>query len=206
MYLVFTLLQMTILWNNAISEFFFTSWLLYYFVSLALREHILKVNGSNIRSWWINHHIIALNIPLLMISWPKESETYQQFLPYFLNLCLLQGIVQVLQNRYQQGRLYRMVALGQASSMDVTGGEHAGVGLEDESKWTPTFMFLFPILLVFQIYELVIGGYLMNQYAKDYQMIPFQVGCLGLILGVLAIGNLYTTLNIAIIKAKHRTN
>jgi len=28
-------------------------WLVYYYCSLALRENVLAVNGSNIRQWWI---------------------------------------------------------------------------------------------------------------------------------------------------------
>ena len=34
-------------------------WMLYYYVSLALRENILRMNGSKIMSWWIMHHHLA---------------------------------------------------------------------------------------------------------------------------------------------------
>ena len=35
-------------------------WLLYYYLSLALRENILKANGSEIHSWWFMHHYISM--------------------------------------------------------------------------------------------------------------------------------------------------
>lgn len=31
-------------------------WLLYYYLTLSLRENILLANGSDILHWWIYHH------------------------------------------------------------------------------------------------------------------------------------------------------
>jgi len=49
---------------------FFQVWLLYYYISLALREHILKVNGSLIKWWWIIHHYLSIGVSLLLLTWP----------------------------------------------------------------------------------------------------------------------------------------
>ncbi|MES1916475.1 MAG: hypothetical protein MHM6MM_008285 [Cercozoa sp. M6MM] len=37
-------------------------WMLYFYSSLAIRENILKVNGSKIRRWWILHHYVAMTL------------------------------------------------------------------------------------------------------------------------------------------------
>ncbi|CAI7759159.1 unnamed protein product [Closterium sp. NIES-54] len=34
----------------------YQAWLLLFYTSLALRENILRINGSDIRPWWIYHH------------------------------------------------------------------------------------------------------------------------------------------------------
>jgi hypothetical protein len=35
-------------------------WLLYYYLSIALRENIMKANGSEIHGWWFMHHYISM--------------------------------------------------------------------------------------------------------------------------------------------------
>ena len=54
----------------------------YYYVSLALRENILRVNGSNIRPWWITHHYLSSFMSIVLLTWP-EGENYNKFLPQF---------------------------------------------------------------------------------------------------------------------------
>ena len=56
----------------------------------------------------------------------------------------LKGLVQALQNRYQTNRLYKMIAMGKASPMDVTG---EGV----PELWSPNVLLLFPFLLFIQV-------------------------------------------------------
>jgi len=104
-------------------------------VSLALRENILKVNGSNIRPWWITHHYLSAFMSVVLLTWP-EGPNYYKFLPQF-NLyvvhhawsracasassylsacvsryCLCQGVVQFMQAAYQKKRLYIRKAIG----------------------------------------------------------------------------------------------
>lgn len=40
---------------------------------MALRESVLLVNGSHIRSWWISHHIWSAAGSLLMLALPISS-------------------------------------------------------------------------------------------------------------------------------------
>lgn len=73
-------------------------WLLYYYISLSLRENILKVvrgsagaseplrwgcamcaiappqNGSNIRPWWIYHHYVSSVMSVIVLTWPAGSK------------------------------------------------------------------------------------------------------------------------------------
>jgi hypothetical protein len=51
-------------------EVMFQLWMLYYYVSLALRENILRVNGSNIKTWWIVHHYLSIAIAFCMLMFP----------------------------------------------------------------------------------------------------------------------------------------
>ena len=50
-------------------------WLLYYYSSLALRENILRVNGSAIKPWWIYHHYVsaAASVVVLTCEGGKEE-------------------------------------------------------------------------------------------------------------------------------------
>ncbi len=36
------------------------SWLLFFYTSLALRENILRVNGSDIRPWLVSHLLVSV--------------------------------------------------------------------------------------------------------------------------------------------------
>ncbi|ETO06722.1 hypothetical protein RFI_30670 [Reticulomyxa filosa] len=47
--------------------------LFYYYVSLALRENILKQNGSRIEPWWMYHHYITLFVSLLRTTLRPKS-------------------------------------------------------------------------------------------------------------------------------------
>ena len=123
-------------------------WLLYYYVSLALRENILRVvrgwreegggvhvaariftslppahtsqNGSHIRGWWISHHYVSAAMSITVLTWPPDSVSWDLFTPAFTGYFLYQGFVQFLQARYQNARHYARMAMGKAASMDVS--------------------------------------------------------------------------------------
>ena len=107
-------------------------WLLYYYVSLSLRENILRVNGSNIRPWWITHHYVSSVMSITVLTWPTDSASWESFTPQLTAYFLYQGLVQVCQARYQKARHYARRAMGKANAMDVAHTEtltefHAGL-------------------------------------------------------------------------------
>ncbi|GMP24499.1 hypothetical protein CsSME_00001747 [Camellia sinensis var. sinensis] len=52
----------------------YQAWLLILYTGLALRENILRVNGSDIRPWWIKHHYFAMAMALISLTWEIERE------------------------------------------------------------------------------------------------------------------------------------
>ncbi len=47
--------------------------MLYFYCSMALRENVLMVNGSNIRPWWIHHHYWSIFTCFLFLTIPIDS-------------------------------------------------------------------------------------------------------------------------------------
>ena len=39
-------------------------------MAVTLREHILWVNGSLIRRWWIWHHYLSIALTAVLLIWP----------------------------------------------------------------------------------------------------------------------------------------
>ena len=57
------------IYSSRITDAIFAFLLLYYYCSVVLREHILIVNGSRIRSWWVLHHYLSiLTSGILLVS------------------------------------------------------------------------------------------------------------------------------------------
>ena len=124
-------------------------WLVYFYASLALRENVLVMNGSDIRPWWIQHHYVMLLFTLVLLSLPTESTAYQVFSQKFLFYNCFQGLIMMFQNRYQSRRLYRQIALGRNSMMDVVSTETTpGKG---------HLLLLYPALFAMQGSQFLIG-------------------------------------------------
>lgn len=68
----------------------------YFYMTLAMRENILRVNGSNIKQWWITHHYLSIILVLTMLTWP-QSPVYDSYRFWFYLYAVYSGIVQVLQ-------------------------------------------------------------------------------------------------------------
>jgi hypothetical protein len=49
------------------------AWLSYFYLALALRENVLKLNGSAIKGWWIRHHYWSAGASLLLLGLPVYS-------------------------------------------------------------------------------------------------------------------------------------
>uniref|UniRef100_A0A0D6R1I6 TMPIT-like protein n=1 Tax=Araucaria cunninghamii TaxID=56994 RepID=A0A0D6R1I6_ARACU len=106
-------------WNGCFPGFpvqLYQAWLLFFYTSLALRENILRVNGSDIRPWWVYHHYCAMFMALVSLTWEIRGQPScvekQQGVRLFLTWAIMQGVAMLLQNRYQRQRLYTRIALG----------------------------------------------------------------------------------------------
>ncbi|KAF5956255.1 hypothetical protein HYC85_003480 [Camellia sinensis] len=133
-------------------SYYFQAWLLILYTCLALRENILRVNGSDIRPWWIKQHYFAMAMALISLTWEIEREPdcsqKQRGVQLFLQWAIMQGVAMLLQNRYQRQRLCTHIALARflsavyfacvctlcetlsscmARRMDVVWGETVGV-------------------------------------------------------------------------------
>ena len=177
-------------WMNILHQL----WLLYFYASLALRENILLVNGSNVRPWWIYHHYIAAFGSVMLITWP-DTPTYARIAPYWQTFLLYQGFVQVLQLWYQKRRDYANRALGRTQRMDVSYSETL-------TEFPKELVLLVPFVLLAHLWEVCLGAYLLNILFKE--MNPFnthwteyreEVQCFvcGFVAIFLGLGNIYTT-------------
>lgn len=110
-------------------------WLLYYYISLALRENILRVNGSNIRPWWIYHHYLSAVMVIIILTWPNTHNYNHEFLPQFNVYCFCQGVVQLMQAQYQKKRLYIRKSLGKVTSKIGSDGVEGGSRTSWLKQW-----------------------------------------------------------------------
>ncbi|CAL5323473.1 hypothetical protein CsSME_00002144 [Camellia sinensis var. sinensis] len=177
----------------------YQAWLLILYTGLALRENILRVNGSDIRPWWIKHHYFAMAMALISLTWEIEREPdcsqKQRGVQLFLQWAIMQGVAMLLQNRYQRQRLYTRIALGKARRMDVVWGETAGV---DGQLWL-----LAPILFILQGFELYVGILLLKT-ALAGVVSEWQVVTCGVLLIVMAVGNFANTVQTLVAKSRFK--
>ncbi|GMP25131.1 hypothetical protein CsSME_00002144 [Camellia sinensis var. sinensis] len=197
----------------------YQAWLLILYTGLALRENILRVNGSDIRPWWIKHHYFAMAMALISLTWEIEREPdcsqKQRGVQLFLQWAIMQGVAMLLQNRYQRQRLYTRIALGKARRMDVVWGETAGV---DGQLWL-----LAPILFILQVicavqmpvlgtmptkdhingFELYVGILLLKT-ALAGVVSEWQVVTCGVLLIVMAVGNFANTVQTLVAKSRFK--
>ncbi|KAH6560309.1 hypothetical protein BASA62_010509 [Batrachochytrium salamandrivorans] len=169
---------------DAVYEFF----ILYYYCTITLREHILVVNGSRIRRWWFGHHYLSIILSGIVLIWP-QSDNYQRFRPMFLWFCLFLCMLQYLQYRYQRQRLYALVALDKARPMDTVIGDGVPSQAVDRE-----FMVLTPFLIIGQIWQLVISYRLFGMYFWNaIGEAEWQVIAVAILFGVLGCGNMLVT-------------
>ncbi|KAK9051671.1 hypothetical protein SSX86_028299 [Deinandra increscens subsp. villosa] len=177
----------------------YQAWLLFLYTALALRENILRVNGSDIRPWWIYHHYCAMGMALISLTWEIEKQPdcaqKQKGIQLFLRWAIMQGVAMLLQNRYQRQRLYTRIALGKARRMDVVWGETAGV---KGQLWL-----LLPILFVLQAFEAYVGVLLL-QTAVVGVVSEWQVVTCGILLIIMAVGNFANTVQTLVLKSQFK--
>ncbi|KAJ0968844.1 hypothetical protein J5N97_021721 [Dioscorea zingiberensis] len=162
----------------------YQAWLLFLYTCLALRENILRVNGSDIRPWWIYHHYCAMLMALVSLTWEIKGQPdctqKQRGVQLFLAWAMMQGVAMLLQNRYQRQRLYTRIALGKAKRMDVVWGETAGV---EGQLWL-----LYPILFILQGFEAFVGMLLLRT-ALVGVVSEWQVILCGILLILMAVAD-----------------
>lgn len=171
----------------------YQAWLLFFYTSLALRENILRVNGSDIRPWWIQHHYFAMFMALISLTWSIEGAdcaSKQHGVSLFLLWAVMQGVAMLLQNRYQRQRLYTRIALGKAGRMDVVWGETAGM---KGQLWI-----LYPLLFVLQMFQFYIGILLLHSAVYEY--FEWQIAACGTLLVSMAVGNFSNTVGTVVVK------
>jgi hypothetical protein len=112
------------------------------YLSLAFRENILKVNGSNIHPWWIQHHYYSILICLCMLTWPY-TESYMMFRSLFYSYALYSSVVQIGQYHYQKRKLYTQQTLGNADYLDTANSDSTPTILSKGS-----FFMLVPLLFL----------------------------------------------------------
>ncbi|XP_015070696.1 transmembrane protein 120 homolog [Solanum pennellii] len=175
----------------------YQAWLLYLYTGLALRENILRANGSDIRPWWIKHHYCAMAMALISLTWEIEREPNcsqkQRGVQLFLKWAIMQGVAMLLQNRYQRQRLYTRIALGKARRMDVVWGETAGVDGQ--------LLLLFPVLFILQGFEAYVGVLLLKT-AFIGVVSEWQVVTCGILLIIMAAGNFANTVKTLVTKSR----
>jgi hypothetical protein len=179
------------LWDSVLVWKLHQTWLLYYYLSLAIRENILQVNGSNIHNWWIYHHYVSIFISLIALLFAGSGlQRVRSSLLWFL---LVQGGIMFLQNRYQHRRHYTRRALGKAKDVDVAATETI------VEKPTDLRM-LIPLLFGLYAYEVVMGGFLLLAGPEA------EIRLLGMLFAALGVGNGFTTTSTLVEKKRARTH
>lgn len=170
-------------------------WLAYFYLTLAMRESILQVNGSRINKWWINHHYLSVLLVTTLITWPKTM-IYQQFRSQFFIYSFYSSIVQLLQYQYQTQRLYVMKTLGKANQMDVANSDSTQV------VFSRQFIFLLPFVFIGQLMQFYNAICLLFWCWRANEWQEWQAYLVAAEFFVLAYGNFVTT--VRIFKKKYR--
>lgn len=168
-----------------------------YYVTLAVRENILRVNGSNIRAWWIIHHYLTMMQCVLLTTWP-DNASYAACRKGLHLFGLYNSVLQVLQTRYQMARLYALRSLGMIGEMDVVSTDSSQI------HWSERMAVLLPLILLGQVMQVGQAWILLSIYRSHTH--EFQILCLAALFFANFIGNFFTTLAVLHFKRKqHRS-
>lgn len=162
-----------------------------YYVALAVRENILRTNGSNIRAWWIIHHYFTMMQGVLLLMWP-DGESYARFRRPLHAFGLYNAVLIIFQTRYQMARLYTLRSLGRVNEMDVASSDSTQI------HWSETMMLLVPLIVLGQIMQ----GYQAIRLMRIYRDFPSdqQILLLSLLSTANFIGNSTTTAQVLFAK------
>lgn len=158
--------------------------LVWYYCTLTIRESILRVNGSRIKGWWRLHHFISTVVAGILLIWP-DTHTWNMFRTQFMCFNTYISVVQYLQFRYQQGVLYRLKALGERHTMDIT--------IEGFHSWMwRGLSFLLPFLFIGYFFQLY-NAYVLLQISYEPTS-TWHVPVLSVSFLMLFFGNITTTI------------
>jgi len=169
--------------------------LVFYYVTLALRENILQKNGSHIKQWWIVHHYVLVFTAIQLLTWP-ESESYARFRNTVHWYGLYNSMLQIFSARYQKARLYAMKALGKAGEMDVANADSSQV------HWSESMTVLIPLVLFGQGFQFYVSTALLRLFLA-HRSEP-HILQLSLCFFIMFVGNLSTTVYTLKEKARHK--
>uniref|UniRef100_A0A8C4QWQ9 Transmembrane protein 120A n=1 Tax=Eptatretus burgeri TaxID=7764 RepID=A0A8C4QWQ9_EPTBU len=169
--------------------------LVWYYCTLTIRESILVLNGSRIKGWWVTHHYISTFLTGVMLTWP-DSIMYQKFRLQYLDFCIYLSLVQFLQYYYQSGSLYRLRALGQRRSLDIT--------VEGFQSWMwRGLTFLLPVLFFGHFWQLY-NAITLYEMACECGWQEWQVPVQSFTYLLLFVGNFSTTLRVLLQKLREK--
>lgn len=159
--------------------------LVWYHCTLTIRESILVVNGSRIKGWWRVIHFLTSITTGVLVVWP-DGYSYKKFRLQFLTYICYTSFLQFLQYYYQYGCLYRLRALGERYSMDIT--------IQGFHSWMwKGLSFLLPFLFIGYCLQFYIFYTLYHMFMYDPESIEWQVPVVCFMYLVISLGNLATT-------------
>lgn len=174
-------------WVHMILQLSLTS----YYVALAIRENILRANGSNIRTWWVIHHYFTMMQGVLLLTWPNGI-SYARFRQRLHLFGLYNAVLMIFQTRYQMARLYTLRSLGRANEMDVASSDSMQI------HWSETMRLLLPLIVFGQIMQAYQALTLFNIY-REFPT-ELQILLLSILFSANFIGNSITTIKVLVAK------
>ncbi|KAJ3424806.1 transmembrane protein induced by tumor necrosis factor alpha [Anaeramoeba flamelloides] len=155
-----------------------------YYLSLAMRESVLKANGSNINTWWTVHHYFSILTSGTICFWNFQSFDQIFGLQYYV-FSVYSCISQFLQHLYQMNQLYRMRALGIVNLEDTVNSDSPTI------NFFFSFKVLLPFLIISHTFQIYLSFYLLKYY---FFKEPKTIFCAitGVLFLILAIGNIYS--------------
>lgn len=170
--------------------------LVWYHCTLTIRESILVVNGSRIKGWWRIIHFLLSITTGVMVVWP-DGVSYKKFRMKFLIYICYTSFLQFLQYYYQYGCLYRLRALGERYSMDIT--------MQGFHSWMwKGLSFLLPFLFIGYCLQAYICYTLYHVYMYDPNCTEWQVPVVAFMYFTISLGNLFTTFLVVYQKFKNK--
>lgn len=164
-----------------------------HYVTLAIRENILRVNGSNIRGWWIIHHYFTMMQSVLLLTWPNGA-SYARVCNRLHAFGLFNGLLMIFQTRYQMARLYALRSLGRANEMDVASSDNSQI------HWSETMTLLLPLVVLGQLFQGYMSAFLYSLYRVFSH--ELQILFLCILFTANFIGNVFTTVQVILAKRR----